>query len=101
MEVFNQNRGRYPTTLTDLGYASSPISCPESSYQIALETYDRLTASACGSTVSYQLRATAQDSAQAVDGALVLGFCYNNNPNLRLIRDRVLAGNVVRSWTDD
>jgi len=98
MQVYNQNRASYPTTLTSLGYASTPVSCPESSYVVALETYDRLSAADCGSTARYQLRATSQNTSQAVDGSLVLGFCNNPNPNRRLIRDRILAGNVVKPW---
>ena len=100
MEVFNQNRSSYPTTLTALGYSSNSVPCAESSYLITLETYDRLTAAECGSTAKYQLRATAQNSTQnSTDGALVLGFCNNLNPNRRLIRDRMI-GTVKKTWDD-
>lgn len=100
MEVFNQNRGSYPTALTSLGYSSSSVPCPESSYLITLETYDRLTAAQCGSTAKYQLRATAQNARQnTLDGALVLGYCKNVNPDLRLVRDR-LIGSVKKTWEE-
>ncbi len=101
MQVFHQNRSSFPTTLVSLGYPSTSAPCPESNYRVTLETYDRATAAVCGSTARYQLRASSTEAAQAKDGQLVLGYCNNNDPNLRLIRDRELPDGSKKTWVDN
>lgn len=98
--TFFQSRGSYPATLVELGFPDESVPCAESSYVVTPEAYDRLTAAECGSTATYQLRAVASDASQAVDGELVLGYCNNRNPNLRLIRERELPGGATEGWGD-
>jgi len=102
-QVFFQNRGIYPASLAEL-QLTDPYPCPESKYQVQRDaTYDRLTTTDCpAATAKYQFRASAKpaETNQAKDGQLVLGFCSVNDPNRRIVRDR-MVGTLKKTWTEN
>ena len=97
MEKFYQRENAYPPALgTVYGGGSDTPNCPESEYVLSLDA----SGGSCTTPKCFTLRATPRaGTSQVKDGSLVLISRFDNDPNLRIVKKR-LVGDVEKTWDD-